>query len=69
MADDETIMADDENGDTLHTFEHNGCYIIVAGPIDESEERLLKAFIDQCRADGLSPARITAALSNEQFNL
>lgn len=44
-------MAEDENGEKMHTLHHNGFHVIFSEPLTPEEDVVFKQFLDHVRAD------------------
>lgn len=44
-------MAEDENGNKLHTLYHNGFHVIFSEPLTPEEDAVFKQYLDHVRAN------------------
>jgi molybdopterin-guanine dinucleotide biosynthesis protein A len=59
------VKAADDDGEPLHTLTHNGCHLVLKEALSQGEETTLWAFIEGCRAQCISPAKMMAAIKSK----
>jgi hypothetical protein len=61
-----SLLAEDDDGNPLLTLVHNGCHLVLKERLSAEEETALRAFIDECRTQGISPAKMMAAFAKTE---